>query len=189
MPAILIGGTPCTGKSETAQLLALKLNTLLASLGDIAENSGCISDYDAFRESGVIDEDCLVEAIMDLIEEEKRTIVIEGHYIDLVPSSFVKFAFVLRAHPDVLRERLKLRNYTKQKVDENLEAEVIGVCQMDALYAFGEEKVFEIDTSELSIDEVVDVIYQIIENPLEPTRIDWMVTLEEEGRVDEFLKD
>ena len=189
MPAILIGGTPCTGKSEAAQLLASRLNSELISLGDFAENSGCISDYDAFRDSGVIDEDCLVEAILDLVEEEEKTLVIEGHYIDLVPSSSVRYAFILRAHPDVLIERLKLRNYTKQKVDENVEAEVIGVCQMDALYAFGEEKVFEIDTSELNIDEVVDAIQGIIENPEESIRIDWMAILEQEGRADEFLKD
>ena len=39
MPAILIGGTPCTGKSETAQLLASRLTAELISLGDFAENS------------------------------------------------------------------------------------------------------------------------------------------------------
>jgi adenylate kinase len=101
----------------------------------------------------------------------------------------VKFAFILRAHPEILQKRLKQRNYTKQKVDENVEAEVIGICQMDALYAFGEEKVFEIDTSELSVNDVVDLIQGVIENPKEPSRIDWMVILEQEGRVDKFLKD
>jgi adenylate kinase len=189
MPAILIGGTPCTGKSEAAQLLASRLSSVLFSLGDIAENNGCISDYDAFRDTGVIDEDCLVEAIMDLIEEEKTMIVIEGHYIDLVPNSFVKFAFILRTHPDILRQRLKERNYTKEKLEENLEAEVVGVCQMDALYAFGEEKVHEIDTSELNPNEVVELIMYIITNPVEPRRIDWMAKLEEEGSIDEYLKD
>jgi adenylate kinase len=190
MPAILIGGTPCTGKSEVAQSLALRLDALLVSLGDIAEHNGCISDYDAFRDSGVIDEDCMVEAIIDLVEEEdENLLIIEGHYIDLVPSSFVKFAFILRAHPDILRERLKLRNYTKQKLDENVEAEVIGVCQMDSLFAFGEEKVYEIDTSTISQDEVVETILDTIANLPKPRRIDWMAALEEEGRVNEYLKD
>jgi adenylate kinase len=189
MPAIVIGGTPCTGKSEVAQLLASRLELELTSLTDMAENNGCITDYDTFRDTGVIDEDCLVEAIIDLVDEEKNLIIIEGHYIDLVPNSFVKFAFILRAHPDILYQRLKERNYTKQKVDENIEAEVIGVCQMDALYAFGEEKVYEIDTSEISTDEVVDTIQKIIKTPIEPTRIDWMVLLEEEGRIEDFLKD
>ena len=78
---------------------------------------------------------------------------------------------------------------SKQKIDENIEAEVIGVCQMDAIYAFGEEKVFEIDTSASSLEEVVAAIQSVISSPGESTRIDWMATLEEEGRVDEFLRD
>jgi adenylate kinase len=84
---------------------------------------------------------------------------------------------------------LKKRGYTKQKVEENLEAEVIGVCQMDALYAFGEEKVYEIDTSHKEPREVVDEILKILDNPTEPTRIDWMTMLEEEGQLKEYLKE
>jgi adenylate kinase len=189
MSVILIGGTPCTGKSEVAELLASSLNLLLISLTDFAENNGCISDYDAFRDSGVIDEDCLVESIIVFLEEDKKKKIIEGHYIDLVPNSFVEFVFILRTHPEILRQRLKDRNYTKQKVDENIEAEVIGVCQMDAIYSFDEKKVFEIDTSTMSLDEVVDTILNILKEPLEPTRIDWMAALEEEGRIDEFLNE
>ena len=35
--------------------------------------------------------------------------------------------------PEILRERLALRNYSDAKIHENLEAEAIGVCSAEGL--------------------------------------------------------
>ena len=60
---------------------------------------------------------------------------------------------------------------------------------MDALDAFGETKVFEIDTTELSAPETAETIEKLMKNGSPPLRIDWMSQLEEQGRLDEFLTD
>ena len=75
------------------------------------------------------------------------------------------------------------------KVRENVEAEVLGVCQLDALDSFGEERVLEIDTTDKSPPEVVSLIEQMMKEETAPTRIDWMVSLEKEGRLDDFLSE
>jgi adenylate kinase len=74
-------------------------------------------------------------------------------------------------------------------VNENVEAEVLGVCQLDALDAFGEKKVFEIDTTDLNSAETASIIEGLLKEPKDPVRIDWMELLESEGRLDEFLSE
>jgi len=187
--AILVGGTPGTGKSEVAAVLGKRLKVKVVSLGELAKHANCISEEDLERDTDVIDEDCLVDAILDLFERESDRIIIEGHYVDLVPYSSVERAFVLRTHPEKLRERLMARGYSKEKVSENVEAEVIGVCQMDAIESFGEAKVFEIDTTEMTSSKVADKIVEMMSSRVPSPRYDWMELLENEGRLDEFLND
>ena len=189
MTAILVGGTPGTGKSEVAAVFGKRLKVKVVSLGELAKRANCISEEDLERDTDVIDEDCLVNAILDLFERESDRIIIEGHYVDLVPYSSVERAFVLRTHPEKLRERLMARGYSKEKVSENVEAEVIGVCQMDAIESFGEAKVFEIDTTDLTPTDTVDKIVDLMKPRARSPRFDWMERLENEGRLDEFLSD
>jgi adenylate kinase len=189
MSVILVGGSPGTGKTKVAKILGSKLSVEVVSLGDFADESGCITAEDKARNTGIINEDCLVDALLKLTEDKSKRIVIEGHYIDLVPSSSVQWVFILRTHPEKLRARLSERSYSNEKVTENVEAEVMGVCQMDALDAFGEVKVFELDTTELSAPQTAEKIDMMMKNKSSPTRIDWMSQLEEQGRLDEFLTD
>ncbi|MHA1864312.1 MAG: adenylate kinase family protein [Candidatus Thorarchaeota archaeon] len=189
MAAILIGGTPGTGKTMVAKVLGSKLQIDVVTLGELADKSGCISAQDKARDTGIIDEDCLVDALVNLVDDKGKRILIEGHYIDLVPSGSVQWVFILRTHPQTLRERLVERGYKDEKVKENVEAEVLGVCQLDALTSFGEDRVLEIDTSEMTPPDVALKIEQLISEEAAPTRIDWMVTLEKQGRLSEFLSE
>ena len=189
MPAVVIGGTPGTGKTKIAKILGSRLTCEVVSLGELAEQNGCITAQDKARDTGIINEDCLVEAILNVVDDRSKRIIIEGHYVDLVPYDSVEIAVVLRTHPQTLRERLLERGYSKAKVDENVEAEVLGVCQLDALDAFGEEKVFEIDTTNLNPPEVASRIEDLLKSEAAPVRIDWMDMLEKEGRLDDFLRD
>jgi len=189
MSVLLVGGTPGTGKSKVAQVLGSRLSVKVINLGDLADENECISAVDKARDTGVIDEDCLISAIEEVIDDVKGQIVVEGHYIDLVPFSSVDYVFILRTHPDELKKRLSSRDWSKEKIVENVEAEVIGVCQLDAIESFGEEIVFEIDTTDLSPVQVADEIQRILKSDEEPERIDWMELLENEGRLDEYLSD
>ena len=134
MSVILVGGTPGTGKTVVAKILGSKLSVEVIGLGDLADESGCISAEDKARKTGIINEDCLVDALVKLTEDKSKRLVIEGHYIDLVPSDSVQWVFLLRTHPETLKKRLDKRNYYDEKVTENVEAEVLGVCQLDDLF-------------------------------------------------------
>jgi adenylate kinase len=189
MKAILIGGTPGTGKTKVANILAERTKRRLIAMGALAQTSGCVKEYDAVRDTGVIDEDCLVEAIIDALDVAGEDVILEGHYIDLVPSEYVSDVFILRTRPSVLEERLRNRGYSPEKIKENVESEIIGVCQMDAIDSFGEKKVKEIDTSEMSYDEIIEQILEMRGKKGTSVRIDWMTELEEAGVFDDYFSD
>ncbi|MHA1928000.1 MAG: adenylate kinase family protein [Candidatus Thorarchaeota archaeon] len=185
---IVIGGTPGTGKTVVAKLLSKRLKTDVVQLGELAEKSGCVKEFDGPRDTGVIDEDCLVDAIIKVIDEVEDNLIVEGHYVDLIPSASVWITIILRTHPASLKKRLQDRDYSENKINENVESEIIGVCQLDALDAFGEDLVFEIDNSENTVDETVTQIMHMLEDNSKPIRYDWMSLLEEEGTLDKYLK-
>ena len=189
MSAILIGGTPGTGKTKIAKMLGTRLSVHVVELGELAESKGCISTEDKARQTGIIDEDCLINAIQIEVEDVTRQVVIVGHYIDLVPFSSVDHVFILRTHPETLRHRLIARGWSEAKIAENVEAEVIGVCQLDSYESFGDDMVSEIDTTDTSPAEIVDAIQKAMKMPSDSPKIDWMRQLKEEGRLDEFLSD
>jgi adenylate kinase len=188
MKIVLVGGTPCTGKSSVSMLLGRKLGRPVVNIGQLALDNECISEFDADRETSVIDEDCLAQAISDYLEDEEHDLIIEGHYVDLIPGGYVERVFILRTHPDELALRLRNRGYSKEKVDENVESEIFGVCQLDAINAFGEEKVYEVDSSKASTESVVEEILSHLKSGDVSPRYDWMVELEQQGRLDEYLR-
>lgn len=61
----------------------------------------------------------------------------------------------------ILEERLAGRKYSDSKIRENLEAEALDVCGAEAYEAYGED-VCEIDVSDLSIDETINLVVDVI---------------------------
>ena len=82
---------------------------------------------------------------------------------------------ILRCRPEILEERLALRNYSDSKIHENLEAEALGVCSAESLDIY-ENEVFELDVSDLDVDGVVSILFDVVNGDVELTfgEIDFM---------------
>ncbi len=187
---IIIAGTPGTGKTTIAKLLAKKINGLHIDVSRYVIDNKLYIDYDEKRLSYVIDEEKTVNALKNIITSSDKPVIIDTHYPEIIPPEIVDYVFVLRTHPRILEERLKRKNWPINKVRENVMVEILSVVTYNVINRFGEDRVFEIDTTNKSPDEVVDYIIDVIRGVRKPFRekIDWlsMLSPEEIRRYEEY---
>ena len=160
---IFISGTPCTGKTTISEELSQKLGWKLVKVNDLAISNGLVLGIDDDKGYKIIDIDALNETLSDIILESDNLIV-EGHLSHLC--SGADKLIILRCRPEILEKRLALRDYSEAKIHENLEAEALGVCSAESLDIY-ENNVYELDVSDLSIDEVVSILSDVISNEKE----------------------
>lgn len=173
---IVVTGTPGVGKTHISQRLAKVLNALHIDLSSFVIERGLYIEYDEEAESYVIDEERVVEELRKVIEE-RELVIVDSHYGEIVPEDYVILVIVLRIDPVELRNRLIKKGWKKAKVKENVEAELLSICTINAIEAYGENKVFEVDTTGKEVDEVINEILKIIRGEGIPGhRIDWLNT-------------
>lgn len=148
---ILITGTPGTGKSTIAYLLSSRLGYERLNVSSFLIQNHVFSEYDELRNSYVIDEDRAIELLSSTI---KDNIVIETIYPSLINRA--DKVIVLRRDPRILYRELSDRGWNELKVAENVMAEILGIISSEAKESF--EKVCEVDTSNRSPNEVVELI-------------------------------
>ncbi|MDK2869853.1 MAG: adenylate kinase [Pyrococcus sp.] len=149
---IAITGTPGVGKTTVARKLAEKLGCKYVNLRDFALEKG-IGEVKGDELEVEVDE------LAYFVEKEfkGKNVVLDGHLSHLMPADLV---IVLRAHPKTIAERLKERGYSKDKIGENVEAELVDVILIEALDEH--ENVIEVDTTGKTPEEVVNEILNLI---------------------------
>ena len=165
---IAITGVPTVGKTTLAKKLSRELGYKLVSINDLAEKLKAYSDYDSKRESKILDMNKLRLAIKGM----KGDIILDGH----TSHEFdVNLVIVLRCNPEILQKRLK-KKYPRNpfKVRDNVDAELVGVITHEALKY--NDKVFEIDTTKMSVKDVVNTALDIVKRKRghEAGKIDWI---------------
>ena len=156
MTAVFITGTPCTGKTT----IASRLNGHVIKINDLARSHGFIMGVDEQKGYDIIDIEKLSLHVCQLIKDSDEVLIFEGHITHLLDGA--DKVIVLRANPDILKERLEGRGYSPSKIRENLEAEALGVCSAEAIEKHDE--VYELDVSDLEIDEATELVGEVIEN-------------------------
>lgn len=190
--AILVTGTPGVGKTTVSHKLASKLNALCVSITDLVKKEKLITNVDEARQTLIVDTEKVLKHLQEILNSSEGSIIIEGHYVvDVVSKKDVAIVFVLRRDPSELKVVLEQRGFVGKKLWENLAAEILDVCLLDALSACGKEKVCEINISGKTIEEVVEEMIVVLEKrkACRSGIVDWLGKLEEEGRLGEFLKD
>ncbi len=159
---ILITGTPGVGKTTVSRLLADKINAFLIDINELVNEKHLYTGIDEEKGYKIVNLDDLfneIDNIIGKIDDSNKYIIIEGHLSHLFEKS--DLVIVLRANPDVLQERMNTKGWNNAKIRENIEAEAIDVCSYEAFEIHG-DKVNEIDTSNISPQEAVDLIIEVI---------------------------
>ncbi len=189
---ILITGTPCVGKTTLAQKLTTALNAQYLNLTDLAEKEKLTQGKDKERDTTIIDEAKMRRKLQQIINStDSADIIIDGHYAAAVtPKTATTHLFVLRRNPIELRELMQKRGFSQHKQDENLSAEILDVCLVEALRSHPKEKVCELDVTGKTAEDTLKEVLSVLEGKTKCNVgcVDWLGMLEREGKVAEFLK-
>ncbi len=175
-PALIITGVPGTGKTTISRLLQKKLDATHVDVTKLAISERNNQKIDEKRETLIVNMKTLSEKLIVLIEKSRKPVIIDGHYSpELIQTDLVEKIFVLRRAPWVIKEVLEKRGYSKNKILENVEAEILGTCLHDALSHHPKEVICEIDVTDRSSDYIAEFITSILaENKTcEIYEIDW----------------
>ena len=169
---IVISGTPCTGKTSTAKILSKILKARLISISELVKSEEISGSYDKKRKTSVVDEKVIKNRINKLAYKTPTTIV-EGHVAHIIDADKT---IILRCNPLVLKKRMRKRKWSKAKIKENIEAEILDVITIEALGI--NKHVVEIDTSDLTPKKIALIIKKLLNNhrlqkEYLPGRIDW----------------
>jgi adenylate kinase len=188
---ILITGTPCVGKTTTAKQIAAKLGAIYINLTDYAKTYGLTLAEDTQRKTTIIDEEKMRTKLAKTIEtSENSNIIVDGHYAAAVtPTNLVSKVFVLRRNPKELKEFMLKCGFNDAKLNENLSAEILDSCLIEAMQT-QQGKVCELDLTGKTVDEnVVEILNVLKENKkCFVGVVDWLGMLEREGLTDQYLK-
>jgi len=174
---IVIAGVPGVGKSTVAGAVAEKLGCHVIGVSELAVREGALLGRDVERDTDIVDLPRLKEMITEAISTTGGPIIVEGHYAyDVVPRDLVSHALVLRRAPWILKEELRQRGYSDEKISENVEAELLDVPLVEAIEALGPDLVCESDTTGRTQEETVDEVLSIVEGsmPCRRNLVDWL---------------
>ena len=154
---VLITGTPGTGKTEVAKELGSITGWPVFHVSEIAEEAQAIVLSSNGEKEVDVQKLC---AYITPFLEEKEDAIFEGHLGCEIPCP-AGLVVVLRTNPDELRKRMEKRGYRREKIDENIMAELLDYCYILSSKNY-ECAVVELDTSGKSAEDSAKKIYQYL---------------------------
>ena len=129
---LIVSGTPGTGKTTFARKLAKEKNYKYIDVKNLIKEKNLSEGYDKKRDTKIIDTEKLNKVLIEIIKKNKN-LVIDSHLSHYLPKKYVDKCYITKCSLSELKKRLEKRGYSKEKVRENLDAEIFDVCRVKAL--------------------------------------------------------
>ena len=147
-PVILISGTPGTGKSTIIQKIhKISPHVQILNISELVKREGLHDGHDSEYDTFIINDGKTQKRLRKLIPEmsQKSPVLIECHSLGLFDEddleSLIDHVIVLTCSTENLYDRLQSRGYSKKKIEENLECEIMRVCADESCEIFRTEGV------------------------------------------------
>ncbi|MBT7903392.1 AAA family ATPase [Candidatus Woesearchaeota archaeon] len=142
--AIIVTGTPGTGKTTFAKKLTRKEKLKIIDVTKFIKTEKLSQGYDVEKQCEIIDELILKKKLIEQIKKNESTsskkLIIDSHMSQILPKKYVEKCYVTKCNLKELKKRLKTRKYSKEKIKENLDCEIFDICLTEA-----QEKKYEIE--------------------------------------------
>lgn len=179
--SIVITGNPGVGKHTIAKKISQKMNFSIIDTNILAKDSGIIEKQE---DTNDVDTQKLANIIKEIELDEK---IVVGHLAPYVlEKNQVKIMIILRRNPYHLETVYKERNYSENKIKENVGSEILGVITHDTMEKF-EEKAFQVDVSEKNIEQVVEKVLQVISKKGNNDQVDWLNLVTKNNDLEKFF--
>lgn len=155
---VAVTGTPGTGKTTATELLDADLEVV--HLNEMIVQEGLVKGPDPDLDTLVAD----MRAVEDRVRE-LNDVIIESHLAHHFAADRV---IVLRCHPEVLTRRLRERGAGEAKIQENVDSEALDLILVEAVERHGEDRVYEIDTTDREPEDVAAEIDAVIAGQRDP---------------------
>ena len=137
MKVIIISGTPGTGKTTTAKKLAREKNYEYIDVAKLIKENKLSSGYDKKRKTNIIDVKKLNKFLINLTniykkDKKVKGMIIDSHLSHYLPPKYVDLCIITKCNLKTLQKRLKKKHYHKEKIRENLDAEIFDICLYEA---------------------------------------------------------
>ncbi|KAF9056309.1 AAA domain-containing protein [Panaeolus papilionaceus] len=168
-PVIVITGTPGTGKSTHAQLVANESPIPLKhiNVSEYVKEKGLFEQYDDEWQSYTVDEDRLLDDLEPLVAQ--GGLILDWHTCEVFPERWADLVVVLTCNHTKLWDRLEKRGYPLKKIQENNEAEIMQVVLEEARSSYASEIVVELESEtteqlESNVSRIVAWVNSWLEN-------------------------
>jgi len=159
---VAVTGTPGTGKTTAVERLAADdaLDLDVIHLNDVIHDEEFVVEHDEERDSAVADLDALADYLSG-----RGDVLFESHLAHHFDADRV---VVLRCHPEELERRLTERGESAGKAGENAESEALDVILAEAVDRHDADRVYEVDATGLTPEEVAAAIEAVVAGDREP---------------------
>ena len=178
----VITGSPGVGKHSIAEKISKEILLPIIDINKIAQDFGL---FEKNKETNDVD---VLKLKKVLNENFPNKGIFVGHLAPYVLSSEkIEKVIVLRRSPYELISIYKKRNYSKEKIKDNVGSEILGIIFHDALSQFGIKKTLQIDVSSQEFHETVPKVIEALTGNPQIEEIDWLTTIYEKNDLKEFF--
>ncbi|KAJ1734995.1 factor activating pos9 [Coemansia biformis] len=157
-PNILVTGTPGTGKTTTAEMVALAAGLEKVTVGELVKERVLHDGYNDEFDTYWLNEDKVVDEMESMVAG--GGMCVDFHTCGFFPERWFDLVVVLRAETDKIYDRLEGRGYKPNKIQENIECEIMQVVLEEARESYKAEIIMELPSNtvedmEANVDKIV----------------------------------
>lgn len=181
--SIVITGNPGVGKHTISDEIAKRFELEIIDINSVAKEEGL---FEKNIDSNDVDVEKLKKILAAKVSEKN---LIVGHLAPYVlDKNQLEKIIILRRDPYDLMNTYRDRKYTEKKCKENAGSEILGIIAHDSISKF-KEKSFQVNTSEKSIQEVIERVANIISNSAKSEDVDWLELVTKNNDLKKFFDD